>query len=1508
MIAARTLKSKEAIEDLTDAGEDMEDIEIAASNAEKALNSIGLSARDSNNDFKDLEVILGEVAAKWDTLSDATKQYVSEQMAGNNRRSFFIGLMENYTRTMELQQLAESSSGQLMEASEKKAQSLEGRLNVLQNSWNKLYEAMLNSSAMKSWIDFGTDSLNVIAKLVEAMNGKWIPAITGAIGYMITFRKVLSGVSWTEFIGNCIVSAGKLLGLKASADAATVSVTLLKAGLKGLVVGGIIATIAAIAMSFKSLDERTEKATESLENYIAVMDETDSQVQAVEMMELKIKKINSANTSLEYQEKLIKEVNAELSKHGEAYGDIKAILDNENLSLEYRLELLDQEIQKRREIAEQTARDAFDDTDWGNDVYDKQRKEAGTKFDILSQSYEDVNFTGGDTTEFEKNWIRVVGEINKSYQEGVEQFNEIRKAYAQELISTEEYEQAYKDFMEFETYYTEQVAKIEQETGRTVEFATQSFAAIHKDATDTISASQEDYLNKLGQLEDSQQLLADILDEGASRSELMQLLENETFSDFQGDIRNTSEVVEYLTNKVSNLQTEVDSVDTTKFSDLNDSINNVNGEASTMSIKEANEEYIKQLNTINDIKDLLDSITENGYTLDIATDALDSGFLDDFTGSIDDASAVQDHLNQKIAEAQQIANTAYYNMMKDDENFWNAKMKNSEAWKTHEQQMQNEIVKLTAKALGIQETDFANFIDTKGGFRQVDYSNANTMAQAENNLQSNLMSQITNYVAQMTNNKAGYRQTDMSNVVQFLNTQGAKEAKTVQELINLWAKFYNAKKKAIQAEINDYNKRTQELMKSTGAMMEEEAWLEDGALKHGILNATKQLTDLELSNTAMTNYFEGISAWFNGVSGGLGQNYVGGKGVGGGGLSSGKPSTSTTGSGSRPSSGSGSGGSGSGSGSGSEKTVEDMELEIDRYYALQDAIENVNKALAKNQALQENVRTKAEYKKLIEEEINLTNQKIKALENLRREQERERDELKASLKSNGFTFDGNNNITNYANRLRQLQNWANGITNPDQKEAAIAQVNAIKEMVDKYTELEDSTIPSTTEEINGLKNEIISINKEFKENMKLIDALGDRYFDVLRKIAKVENELALNQAKQDNANDYERIDLLGKEIELLLKRQQLVKEQRNEANKEASELKNQLVGKGVKFDNNGSITNYKALVKSLEDKANGLVGDAQDEAVENAQEILDLIEKYVTLTEDTLPSLETEWEKYTTQIQDSKDAIEEIFRSFKQTVTDVQKDIASAYEKYQTERYNKLQESLDKEIELYNKAYDEENFNRDLSKQQRELEEIAQQIAIYSRDTSEAGKARLEQLRKEYEEQQQAINDMIRDKEKDNASDRFDEVAESLDKELEDLLAPEKLVATVNDAIANGMITIGEETMKLDDLMTTWLNDTGDGLYALGDILKSELVENLEKAQDIIGKMNVNGFTMKAPTTTNEKLQSEIDKLKNTSVTGDMNFSLVVQGDVTKDSMPKLEKELQNMENRIYANIAKSLK
>ena len=101
------------------------------------------------------------------------------------------------------------------------------------------------------------------------------------------------------------------------------------------------------------------------------------------------------------------------------------------------------------------------------------------------------------------------------------------------------------------------------------------------------------------------------------------------------------------------------------------------------------------------------------------------------------------------------------------------------------------------------------------------------------------------------------------------------------------------------------------------------------------------------------------------------------------------------------------------------------------------------------------------------------------------------------------------------------------------------------------------------------------------------------------------------------------------------------------------------------------------------------------------------------------------------------------------------------------------------------------------------------------------------------------------------------------------------------------------------------------GLFAgglIGSTIASGIVRGGNEANSIHDEartQNQNssaGVTPEAPKTP-EELQAEIDKLKNTSVTGDMNFSLVVQGDVTKDSMPKLEKELQNEQTEMETEL-----
>lgn len=85
--SARVFAQAQAMEEL---GESSENIEIEMRKAEKALTSVGVTIRDASDPSKlrDLEEIMNELAGKWGNLSDATKNFVAEGVAGTNRRNY----------------------------------------------------------------------------------------------------------------------------------------------------------------------------------------------------------------------------------------------------------------------------------------------------------------------------------------------------------------------------------------------------------------------------------------------------------------------------------------------------------------------------------------------------------------------------------------------------------------------------------------------------------------------------------------------------------------------------------------------------------------------------------------------------------------------------------------------------------------------------------------------------------------------------------------------------------------------------------------------------------------------------------------------------------------------------------------------------------------------------------------------------------------------------------------------------------------------------------------------------------------------------------------------------------------------------------------------------------------------------------------------------------------------------------------------------------------------------
>ena len=91
------------------------DITSYVNDVEKVLSKVGIRLRDTNQDFRDAQDVLDDIAKKWKTFTDLEKNSVSTAAAGTRQRENFISLMENYDKALKLEESALNSNGKAMQ-------------------------------------------------------------------------------------------------------------------------------------------------------------------------------------------------------------------------------------------------------------------------------------------------------------------------------------------------------------------------------------------------------------------------------------------------------------------------------------------------------------------------------------------------------------------------------------------------------------------------------------------------------------------------------------------------------------------------------------------------------------------------------------------------------------------------------------------------------------------------------------------------------------------------------------------------------------------------------------------------------------------------------------------------------------------------------------------------------------------------------------------------------------------------------------------------------------------------------------------------------------------------------------------------------------------------------------------------------------------------------------------------------------------------------------------------
>ena len=227
------------------------------------------------------------------------------------------------------------------------------------------------------------------------------------------------------------------------------------------------------------------------------------------------------------------------------------------------------------------------------------------------------------------------------------------------------------------------------------------------------------------------------------------------------------------------------------------------------------------------------------------------------------------------------------------------------------------------------------------------------------------------------------------------------------------------------------------------------------------------------------------------------------------------------------------------------------------------------------------------------------------------------------------------------------------------------------------------------------------------------------------------------------------------------------------------------------------------------------------------------------------------------------------------------------------EELNKRKKAFDEQKKIYQELKKEQDNKDEVKEQQDILDELQKKIAEASKDKSSKGQANLKELLDKYNDELEKLNDIIEKQTDDKVEDLYDKESERLDKlaelekeRLEEAFSEDKIKQMVSEALKSGMFTDIDGNVKdLGEALVDYCNKFEDGMSAVGEVVKDELLTNLEIAKDSMKEMNTileqMGLVNKATTTYGLGL----DGIVNTTSSTDLANSLTTSNTQTTASL-----------------------
>lgn len=174
----------------------------------QAMAKAGIDIKDANGNLKEMDTILNEMGAKWQTLNKDQQVALAQQVGGIRQYNQLIALMDNWDTFKINLEIAENSKGELDKQFSIYQGSIEASEKALQNAKEALYENLFNPKMIKDFNNGLAEVLNMINRIVDAAGGLQGLLKFGGLLILKTLLPYLQG-----FITNITTQISNVIGL-----------------------------------------------------------------------------------------------------------------------------------------------------------------------------------------------------------------------------------------------------------------------------------------------------------------------------------------------------------------------------------------------------------------------------------------------------------------------------------------------------------------------------------------------------------------------------------------------------------------------------------------------------------------------------------------------------------------------------------------------------------------------------------------------------------------------------------------------------------------------------------------------------------------------------------------------------------------------------------------------------------------------------------------------------------------------------------------------------------------------------------------------------------------------------------------------------------------------------------------------------------------------------------------------------------------------------------------------